>query len=181
MTIFVSNYCNMEKKKLNNELIKGLESGNSDIELQVLNKIRKEGFADYLPVIADLFVRAESTEVKDKISSIFQDLKDTDGGAIIIDLLKHTSNIELRSMLLTACWASSLDFSNYLEDFIDIALGGEYMQIFEVITVVENFEYSPSTEILERSYKRVETFIAEMKGVEAEMLGQLMVVIKSYM
>jgi hypothetical protein len=170
----------MEKKKLNKELIKALESGNIEIQLNALDKIRKEGFADYLPVIADLYAKIDSVEVKDKISSIFQDLKDTNGVDIIMDVLNHTSNVELCSMLLTACWSSSLDFSSYLEDFVTIALEGEYMLIFEVITVIENFEYSPDTELLERSVKRVQTSISEKRGAEGEMLDQLLTVLKSF-
>ena len=180
MTIFVANINEMEKKKLNKELIKGLESGKSEVILQSLEIIRKEGFAEYLPFLADLFIRTKSVEVKDKISSIFQDLKDSDGVSIIMDLIIGNSNLELRSMLLTACWSSSLDFSNYLESFIDIAIEGEYMQIFEVITVVENFEYTPSSEVLAQALRRVEGAIVEQKDVKAEMLEQLKIVLQSF-
>jgi hypothetical protein len=171
----------MEKKKLNKELIKGLESGKIEVELKTLDIIRKDGFAQYLPILADLYRRSTSDEVKDKISAIFQDIKDSDGIPIIIDLLCNTSHSELKSMLLTACWSSSLDFSSYLDAFIDVAMEGEYMQVFEVLTVVENFEYNPPKESIESSIKRVQTAMIEMKDVKIEMLEQLNSVLKSFL
>jgi hypothetical protein len=170
----------MDKKKIDKKWIRNLESENTDVVVSTLDSIRKEGFIDYLPIIADLFVKEKSATVRDKISSVFQDLKDTRGVQGIMELLKHTSNNELKSMLLTACWSSSLDFSGYLEDFVDIALEGEYMQIFEVVTVVENFEHIPSQDQLDRSLKRVETNIMESSDLKGEMLNQLLLVLKSF-
>lgn len=170
----------MIKKKLDKEWLRSLESGSSDVLVNTLDNIRKEGYVGYLPIIADLFIREKSTIVRDKISSIFQDLKDTQSVPGIMELLKKTSNVELKSMLLTSCWSSSLDFSEYLEDFVDIAIEGEYMQIFEIVTVVENFEHVPNKEQLDRCLKRVETNILENTDLKSEMLNQLYIVLKSF-
>lgn len=147
----------MQKKKLNKEIVQSLEKGDKELQLNALESIRKEGFAEYLPVLAEVYINTSKGELKDKISGIFQDLKDTEGTKIIVSLLENTSNADLRDMLLTACWSSSLDFSQYLYVFTDLALQYDYMITFEVLTVVENFENVPPKDQLQEAITRIKT------------------------
>lgn len=77
-------------------------------------------------------------------------------------------------MLLTACWSSSLDFSKYLVDFVDIALGCDYLVTFEVVTVVENFEKTPPADDLEQAIGRLRASIGSQHFSKRELLLDMM-------
>ncbi|WP_462281187.1 hypothetical protein [Salinivirga cyanobacteriivorans] len=164
----------MENKKVSKKIIEGLKAEESKKQIEAIDDIRKDGNVTYLPYLADLYVTSNSTEIKDKISAVFQDIKHSDGVQTIVSLLKNTSNKDLRSMLLTACWSSSLDFSKYLIDFVDIALECDYLVTFEVVTVVENFENIPPANDLEQAIGRLRGAVGSQHSSKRELLLDLL-------
>src|SRR6056297_2819904 len=169
----------MAKKKVDKQVVADLNSQIKSKQIAAIELIRKDGFTGYLPFLARLYLECDDTELRDKISAVFQDLKDTDGAPVIISLLNETSSADLRSMLLTACWSSSLDFSPYLLDLVEVAVEHEFMAVFEVITVVENFENLPPTDQIEKSVSRLNAYTAQ-KPEKDELIYELRKILESF-
>lgn len=164
----------MGQKKLDKGIVEGLKSKEKEKQIEAIEQIRSGGNIAYLPYLADLYVTTSNTEVKDKVSAVFQDIKHSDGVDSIVSLLKNTSNADLRSMLLTACWSSSLDFSQNILDFIDIAMDCDYLVTFEVVTVVENFENKPPTQDLDQAITRLRSGVGSQPFSKRELLLDLL-------
>ncbi len=169
----------MPKKKVDTKVVNDLKSSDRGRKTEAIKQIRKDGFTGYLPLLANLYLESDDTEIRDMVSAVFQDLKDTSGAPVIVSLIKDTSNADLRSMLLTACWSSSLDFSGYLYELIEVAIEHEFMVVFEVITVVENFEVLPPEDQINQSISRLKSYVAE-KPEKDELIYELQKILESF-
>jgi hypothetical protein len=58
----------------------------------------------------------------------------------MIELVKDTHFIGIRSVLLSTLWNSKLDYSYYLPEFVEIACEGDFMEALECLTIIENME-----------------------------------------
>lgn len=163
----------MEEKKVDKVVVADLSSGDLNKQLQAVELVRQQGSVLYLSLLADLYVESSFEDVKEQISKLFQDIIDTKAGSVIIEILKETSNSELRSMLLTACWASRIDYSPFVLDIVKLAVEHDYLVAFESLTIVENFDVSPEKSVLDQSLKVIEGAVLDEMTPKAEILREL--------
>jgi hypothetical protein len=57
-----------------------------------------------------------------------------------MDLLEDPELQEVRHILLSAIWNMKVDFSNYIDDFVEIATKGTFMEALDCLTIIENLE-----------------------------------------
>jgi hypothetical protein len=65
------------------------------------------------------------------------DLKDQTAVSEVISELRKNWNTDTKSMLVSSCWQSGLDYSGYSEDFAKIFVEGDYVTAIECLTVIE--------------------------------------------
>lgn len=163
----------MDNKKVKAAVAAELESGDLQKQLLAIERIRQEGSVHYLALLANLFVQSTHSEVKDKISVLFQDVRDVDVRVVVFDILKQTSNSELRSMLLTACWSSRIDYSAYITDFVKMAIAYDYLVAFEVLTIIENIEETPDGSVLNESLTLIKHAVLDEGTPKGEILREI--------
>ncbi len=65
-------------------------------------------------------------------------------------------------MLVSSCWQSGLDYSDFAGDFADIFITGDYMTALECFTVLEesavNIEVSKKSALSEKLKSSIHTF-----------------------
>jgi hypothetical protein len=67
-------------------------------------------------------------------------LKKEDGREMLLFAIAGDDFKSFRQQLVAACWESGLDFSKFLEFFVQIILGSEYAVCMEACTVIECME-----------------------------------------
>lgn len=169
----------MENIKMNKAIVDGLKSSRIEDQLSAIEQIRVDGTVHYLSVLADLFVDSKNEDVREKISSVFQDVKDSNAGSAIAEILLGTSNNELRIMLLASCWAARIDYSSFIVDFIRLAVDYDYLVAFEVLTVVENFETIPTPEKISEALAILDGAIVDEVTPKAEIIREISVVVSN--
>ncbi len=117
------------------------------------------------------------------LMDLFEGLKDTDTVEPLMEAFRTVSNGALRRKLVSAFWNSKLDFSPYLADFILFAIEGDFLDAFEAITLIEQFESTiPESAILESQLLLKEYF----GGTEARdeqkdtIIGDLALLVKEF-
>ena len=58
----------------------------------------------------------------------------------IMDIITAPENIDRRQLILSSIWNSTLDYSEYLDTFVKIAIEGSFMETLECLTIIENME-----------------------------------------
>ena len=67
-------------------------------------------------------------------------IKDSAIKETIIDSLSEEEFKSIRNKVLSVIWNSPLDFSEYLDLFVRIAIEGTFMESLECLTILENLE-----------------------------------------
>ncbi len=65
---------------------------------------------------------------------------------LLIKAVQECESDEDREKILSVCWESGLDFSNYFLFFVEQATSPHYMAAFEALTVATNIENFPDEE-----------------------------------
>ena len=67
-------------------------------------------------------------------------LKDTKARNVMIELVQQKDLYSLQQLLLSTLWNSPLDYTEYLDVFVDLAIKGDFMIALECLTIIENLD-----------------------------------------
>lgn len=115
--------------------------------------------------------------VNKAIESFMNDIKDKSLRLEIIQELRKNHNHRTVSMLVSSCWQSGMDYSDYVFDFAQVFMNNDYGTAIECLTVIE--EAIPSMK--EKEKKRIAEYIKEKapeqsdarKALSAELISKL--------
>ncbi len=138
----------MTKTKINQELKNKLFSANTAEAISAINKLKEQGNKDYLFLLFELLGNQPEEELRKEILELLGAIKDKETIPVFIEALKEEKFSSNRKEILTTCWQSGLDFSPYMEVFINLIISNEWEIAFEAFTVIENLEHFPPEEEL---------------------------------
>jgi hypothetical protein len=120
-------------------LLKELSTSEGQKFSKHLQLLKNEGNIYILKPLADLMLNKEIKE-QQEILTLFGDLNESAAVDEIVDILRDEKFMSVRQLILTAVWNSKLNYSNYLPEFIEIAVEGNFMEALECLTIMENME-----------------------------------------
>jgi hypothetical protein len=126
-----------EKKlsELNKMLVNGKYNEISD-RISMLRA--EEPFMGAIRALALFYDKTADESLKLLISAFFNDMKDRSGRDEVIESLKSVKTQSSRAMLVSSCWQSGLDYSDYAAALADTFMTGDYMTSLECFTALEN-------------------------------------------
>jgi len=128
----------MEKRKLNSEIVKRIRSDKESIVIPTVNHLRNRiQSAAYIPEIIDLLDKTKNDVIRKELTLFLADMKDASGIPYIIEALNNRQYEKIWHEIIATCWQSGLNFSGYLETFIDIFLEEDYLTSLEAFSVIE--------------------------------------------
>ncbi len=128
-----------EQTKSIKELRNGLWSSDSRIVINTLQQVKNAGSTVLIPELAGLLRKDTGTEVTDHIAAILNNLKYQASADELVKVLREENDPEVISLLVSACWKNGLDYSAYVDDFIDLFLEYDYT------TSLTGFEVNDAT------------------------------------
>ncbi|HKK42572.1 MAG TPA: hypothetical protein VJ963_09205 [Bacteroidales bacterium] len=124
-------------KKLK-ELSVTLDKGNSDMKREAINALREEQpFEGVINVLAEHYNKSDDNDVRRTIENFMNDLKDPSVRPEVIDTIRKRWNDKTLSMLISSCWQSGLDYSEYSLDMAKAFMQSDYVTAIECLTVIE--------------------------------------------
>ena len=63
----------------------------------------------------------------------------------MMEIIKDENNKPFQDLILNSLWNSSIDYSAYFSDFVEISCKGQYITALECLTILENLK-GPFTE-----------------------------------
>lgn len=137
----------MNKPKIDKNISNNLFSPNTEIVLSAIQKIKEKGNKDYLPLLFDFLVSNKEMEIEIAILNLLETVKDKESVPAFIEAIQNKKYNSILKKIVTACWQNGLDFSEYIEVFIDLVIHEDWEIAFEAFTVIENLEFQPNEEI----------------------------------
>lgn len=135
----VAKITKQQQAKLNALSIE-LKSGNETKISAAIKILQTNGHANILPELVELLKTKTSQKIRAELMELLNDLRDSSVAETMIELIKDENNKSVLQELLSAIWGSKVDYSQYLPEFIAIAVDGDFMIALECLTIIENLE-----------------------------------------
>jgi hypothetical protein len=164
-------------KKLK-ELAMVIGKMNSLQTVRAVKSLREEeSFVGAVGLLAETFETAEDMDVRKTITDFFNDLKDLSARIEVITEIRKPWNEDTISMLVSSCWQSGLDYSDYMEDMLNIFIKADYFTAVECMTVIEGSVAKSTRERSDTLIKTIQdasgAWVNEKKSLTLELLSIL--------
>jgi hypothetical protein len=125
------------EKKLKN--LDSLLKNEDDTQVaQAIEVLRDEdAFEGAVGLLTSCYNNHKGNQVKKAIEEFMYDLKDQSLSKEVMEEIKKDWKPGTITMLISSCWQSGLDYSEFTRDLIEIFLKSEYETAIECFTVVE--------------------------------------------
>ncbi len=168
----------MNQVKINEQVKKDLFSANSEIVISAIETIKKKGNKLYIPILFDLLNSSPEVEIETEIKSLLETVKDKESINSFMRAIEDDKYKSIRKSILIACWQNGLDFSTFLPVFIDLIIKEDWEIAFEAFTVIDNFEFLPGEEIINKSVRLIMDALPTANDQQAYFLNEILVKLK---
>jgi hypothetical protein len=155
-----------------------LKKNNTLLIIKAIDSLRIEKpFEGVVGLLTAFYDQSDEFTVRKTISGFLNDLKDQSVCAEIIKEIRKKWKADTISMLVSSCWQSGLDYSDYSLDLVKIFLKGDYVTAIECLTVIEESVDELSSDRKDEIIKIIEqspvSEINEKKGLALELISIL--------
>ena len=173
---------NRNKKKKSQEQIwqERLSSPNQEIVKETIKEIRDYGNVKILPVVIDKYAHEENKEIKNEVAKLLMDIKRQQAGEIIFSFVRNENYKNIRKELLSVLWQSSIDFSAYLDELVDLFLSEPFDVAFEAFTVVEYISVPVDKDVAKRNIDKLKQNIQNIEEQKKFLLVDLVDLLKRW-
>ena len=127
----------MENKQ---DILKQLSSNDMDMVKGAIEQIKQEGDISIVPELLDILLQSQDTNTITNLTALLSDVKESDFKTVLMDKLINATSDTGKANLLRICWESAIDFSEYLDIFVDMLVHDDFITALEASTVIENLQ-----------------------------------------
>jgi hypothetical protein len=155
-----------------------LNKNNTLLIIEAIDSLRREKpFEGVVGLLTAFYDQSDEFTVRKTISGFLNDLKDQSVCAEIIKEIRKKWKADTISMLVSSCWQSGLDYSDYSLDLVKIFLKGDYVTAIECLTVIEEsvdeLSSARKAEIIKILEESPVSEINEKRGLTLELISIL--------
>jgi hypothetical protein len=127
----------ISENKLNN-LISTFKTENSNIISESILMLRdEEPFKGAIGLLVSLYNDTDNSDIQKIIANFLNDIKDQSVREEIVAELNRPLKPETLRMILSSCWQSGINYSDYIFQITDIFLKSDYLSALECFTIIE--------------------------------------------
>jgi hypothetical protein len=94
-------------------------------------------FTGAIELLVTFFDNTDDKSLKNLIKDFLNDLKDQSLCGEVVSVIKNDIKPETKRMVISSCWQSGLNYSEYSTYFTELFLSGDYMTAIECFSVIE--------------------------------------------
>jgi hypothetical protein len=157
-----------------------LLSGKNDLLIsQAIVLLRdEEPFEGAIGLLVSYYEMTDDEAVRKGIEGFMNDLKDQTAAKEIIAEIRKPFKHSTISMLVSSCWQSGLDYTEYLYDIAEIFLRADYVTALECLTVIEESVNELSQAKRDELIKIIEEYPIQPSGEKSGLTTELIAILK---
>lgn len=121
-------------------LIQDLNSTNPSKVTNALDAMQVYGNQTIIEPLFKFILETANNKAKSEVIEFLSNLKDSASKKVVIENLLNKNFSTIQNEILSTIWNSPLDYSDFLSDFVKIAVENEFLTTLECLTVIENLE-----------------------------------------
>jgi hypothetical protein len=128
----------IKSEKKIKELADVLNKGNNSVIAEAIGLLRQEKpFEGAIGLLADFYDKTGDFSIRKSIEGFMNDLKDQAACEEVILQIRKQWKSDTVSMLVSSCWQSGLNYSEFSKDLVRVFLDADYVTAIECLTVIE--------------------------------------------
>ena len=168
----------IKSEKRIKELDEILNKDNNKAITEAIDLLRLEKpFEGAIGLLTAFFDKTDDFSIRKSITGFMNDLKDQSVCQEVINEIRKQWKPDTISMLVSSCWQSGLNYSEYSLDLAKVFLKGDYITAIECLTVIEESVRELSKATKEEIMKMLEVThisqINEKKELTLELIAIL--------
>jgi len=166
------------EKKLK-ELVTVLRNDNNILVSEAIGLLREEQpFEGAIGILTSFYNNSDDRSIRKSIEGFMNDLKDQSASSEIINEIRKQWKAATTGMLVSSCWQSVLDYSEYSTDLTEVFLREDYVTAIECLTVIEESIHKLSNEKKNEILKIIDESPAGIKNEKTELRLELLSILK---
>lgn len=166
-----------EKQKA---IVASLKSMRDEQVISLIQDFREDGELFIVDPLLEMIYSNRSFSLKETILELVGDIKDQNAAKIIAQTIQNHIGDQNTTGLLSACWQSNLDFSDYLPVFIEILCNSDYQASFEAFTVIENSASSIDKKSIDLFIATIESKMKSITAEKQSLLTETIVMLENF-
>ena len=168
----------IKSEKRIKELDEILNKDNNKVITETIDLLRQEKpFEGAIGLLTAFYDKTDDFSIRKSITGFMNDLKDQSVCQEVINEIRKQWKPDTISMLVSSCWQSGLNYSEYSLDLAKVFLKGDYITAIECLTVIEESVRELSKATKEEIMKMLEVThisqINEKKELTLELIAIL--------
>jgi hypothetical protein len=163
------------------QILSDLRASDDKLVAHAIKSLEIHGSADAVRPIIDRLAQPLSAKNREDLFELLCSLKDSSCRVEIMDLLNDPAYEDQKLEILTAIWNMKVDFSDYVAEFVEIAVNGDFMHALECLTIIENMEGPFLEEDILESQLHLKNYLESEKKSDqqkAQLLSEIAIRIK---
>jgi hypothetical protein len=129
---------NKAKQQKLNQLLLDLNSGLESKYNAAIHELASIGDSSVVFPLYSVFKQNLGSNLQKQVSKLFSDIQIPEASELFIQVIKNEEDSAVLKMFLPILWESKLDFSDYLAEFVEISVSGDYLIALDCLTIMEN-------------------------------------------
>ena len=121
-------------------ILSDLHSGDEKKVSKAIKSLEANGNSTVIRELAECLLHTTSEVNKKEILELLSSLKDSSISVEMIEVIGDEHFLKVRQPLLSTIWNMKVDFSNYVDDFVQIAVEGDFLEALDCLTIIENLD-----------------------------------------
>ena len=160
------------------ELNEILNKDNNIVITEAIEVLRNEKpFEGAVGLLTAYYDKTDDFSIRKTIASFFDDLKDQSVCHEVIEEIRKQWSSDTIGMLVSSCWQSGLNYSDFSPDLAKVFLEGDYITAIECLTVIEESVHELTKATKDNIMKMLDeshiSQIAEKKELTMELIAIL--------
>lgn len=107
---------------------------------KAIKSLESHGDSTVIRPLAEALLSSMNRKNEEEVVELLSSLKDTSTVVEVMDIIGDPKFIDIRPKMLAAVWNTKVDFSDYIDEFVEIATTGTLMEAVECATIIDNLE-----------------------------------------
>jgi hypothetical protein len=169
----------IKSEKKIKELSAVLEKQNNLLISEAIELLRdEEPFEGAISLLTSFYDKTDDPSVRKTIEGFMNDLKDQSVSREIMTEIQKPFKQTTISMLISSCWQSGLDYSEYSSDLAEVFLRSDYVTALECMTVIEESAHELSSAKRKAIIKIIEEYPVDASNEKKGLTNELVTILE---
>jgi hypothetical protein len=169
-----------QKQKLN-QILEDLRSKDKKKISKAIKSLESHGDSTVIRPLAEILMNGTNEKAQSEILELLSSLKDSSVTSEVMRIIEDENFLPVRQQMLSTIWNTKVDFSDYIDEFVEIATKGNFMEALDCLTIIENLEGPFMEENILECQLHLKNFMESNKAVDeqkAQILSEIALKIK---